>query len=106
MTEFHLTDEHVESMSDVRVYTDDGEISVTFDSTATDIPANAIEIVCTNKTFKPGVFEYDVSRDRWQRKRVEHNGDCPSCGKDVSLSIAGIYGEWVCNKCGVTQHIK
>lgn len=65
----------------------------------------AMQIVLSNKTFDTGVFEKDECSRNWTRIAVEHDGNCPSCDKRVSLSIASMYGEWKCSECDVTQDI-
>lgn len=65
----------------------------------------AMQIVLSNKTFDTGVFEKDEYSRNWSRIAVEHDGNCPSCDKRVSLSIASMYGEWKCSECDVTQAI-
>lgn len=65
----------------------------------------AMQIVLSDKTFDTGVFEKDEYSRNWSRIAVEHDGNCPSCDKRVSLSIASMYGEWKCSECDVTQAI-
>jgi hypothetical protein len=66
----------------------------------------ALRIILSKQTFTPGVFVNEKAYGHdWHRKVVEHGDDCPSCGAEVSLSIAGMYGEWRCSECGVTQAI-
>ena len=66
----------------------------------------ALRIVLSKQTFKPGVFfnKKDYGHD-WHRIVVDHGDDCPSCGADVSLSVASMYDEWQCSECGVIQAI-
>lgn len=65
----------------------------------------ALTVVLSCQTFTPGVFTADNYRDNWSRETVEHGGGCPACGADVSLSVAGMFGEWICKECGVLQEI-
>jgi ribosomal protein S27AE len=66
----------------------------------------ALRIVLSHQTFTPGVFvKENLYLDDWERQVVERGDDCPSCGNEVSLSVAGAHGEWRCDECGVMQDI-
>lgn len=65
----------------------------------------ALQIILTCQTFTPGVFEKQQYGRDWERVVVEHGDDCPSCGTEVSLSIASMNGKWWCDECGVMQNI-
>lgn len=65
----------------------------------------ALQIVLSCQTFEPGVFEKQEYTRDWERVAVEHGDECPGCGAEVSTAVAGMFGEWHCNACGVKQWV-